>query len=177
MTRAEVMRLGAKMAAAATPIAAVAAWIEGRLDLAFDENIKSEPRQVSLEAQATEFSSPELVSPAHTAILTPLWRVSRHSSPDRRKVDTRRGVGADPAGLGNSSFGLRRRSQTRAPFLPAGIGSGARNDRAIRCAQPTRGNGLRLKAQPGSCCRPRGWRRQAADGYHDRHGRAGPGCR
>src|ERR1700756_5210897 len=72
MTRNEVLRLRTKMAVAATPAAAVAAWIEGRLDLAFDENIESEQRQVSLEAQATMPSSPELVSPAYNAILEPL---------------------------------------------------------------------------------------------------------
>jgi AcrR family transcriptional regulator len=61
ITRAEVVRLRTKMATAATPVAAVAAWIEGRLDLAFDENIKSELHPVS-----------ELVSPAYNAILEPL---------------------------------------------------------------------------------------------------------
>lgn len=72
VTRNEVLRLRTKMAAAATPAAAVAAWIEGRLDLAFDEAIDSELRQVALEAQATMSSSPELVSPAYNAILEPL---------------------------------------------------------------------------------------------------------
>jgi AcrR family transcriptional regulator len=72
MTRNEVLRLRTKMAVAVTPAAAVAAWIEGRLDLAFDENIESEQRQVSLEAQATMPSSPEPVSPAYNAILEPL---------------------------------------------------------------------------------------------------------
>jgi AcrR family transcriptional regulator len=72
MTRVEVLRLRTKMAAVATPVEAVAAWIEGRLDLGFDETIKSELRQVSLEAQSQEFLSPELVSPAYTAILEPL---------------------------------------------------------------------------------------------------------
>jgi AcrR family transcriptional regulator len=69
ITRAEVLRLRTKMAAAPNPAAAVAAWIEGRLDLAFDENIESELRQVSPEAQATVSSSPKLVSPAYNAIL------------------------------------------------------------------------------------------------------------
>jgi AcrR family transcriptional regulator len=72
MTRNEVLRLRTTMAVAVTPAAAVAAWIEGRLDLAFDENIESELRQVSLEAQSTMSSSPELVSPAYSAILEPL---------------------------------------------------------------------------------------------------------
>ncbi|WP_156690019.1 TetR/AcrR family transcriptional regulator [Mycobacterium sp. Marseille-P9652] len=72
MTRAEVRRLKEKMAPAADPIEAVAAWIDGRLDLAFDENVNSELRQVSLEAQSRLVSSPELVSPSYTAILEPL---------------------------------------------------------------------------------------------------------
>lgn len=72
VTRNEVLRLRTKMAAAATPVAAVAAWIEGRFDLAFDENIESELRQVALEAHTTVSSSPELVSPACNAILEPL---------------------------------------------------------------------------------------------------------
>jgi AcrR family transcriptional regulator len=72
ITRAEVQRLREKMAAAATPVEAVAAWIDGRLDLAFDENIKAELRQVSLEAQSKVLSSPATVSPAYGAILEPL---------------------------------------------------------------------------------------------------------
>lgn len=56
-TRNEVLRLKARMATAADPTAAVAAWIEGRLDLAYDEDISS---------------SPELASPVHSAILGPL---------------------------------------------------------------------------------------------------------
>jgi AcrR family transcriptional regulator len=72
VTRTEVLRLRTKMAASVSPVEAVAAWIEGRVDLAFDEHIKSELRQVSQEAQATVFSSPELVPPAYDAILEPL---------------------------------------------------------------------------------------------------------
>jgi AcrR family transcriptional regulator len=72
VTRTEVLRLRTKMAASVSPVEAVAAWIQGRLDLAFDEHIKSELRQVSQEAQATVFSSPELVSPAYDAVLEPL---------------------------------------------------------------------------------------------------------
>lgn len=72
MTRSEVGRLRARMAEASDPIEAVAAWIDGRLDLAFDEDIKAELRQVSLEAQSKAFSSPEMVAPAYGAILQPL---------------------------------------------------------------------------------------------------------
>jgi AcrR family transcriptional regulator len=55
--RAEARRLREKMTAAATPVEAVAAWIDGRLDLAFDEEA---------------FFSPEMVSPSYGAILEPL---------------------------------------------------------------------------------------------------------
>src|SRR6516165_2600634 len=55
MTRTEALRLRTKMAEATDPIQAVAAWIDGRLDLAFDEDIKLELRQVSLEAQSKVF--------------------------------------------------------------------------------------------------------------------------
>jgi AcrR family transcriptional regulator len=72
MSRVEVLRLRTKMAAAADPVEAGAAWIDARLDLAFDESIKSEMRQMSLEAQWTVFSSPDAISPAYTAVLEPL---------------------------------------------------------------------------------------------------------
>src|SRR6201993_1115112 len=42
MARIEKHRLRRKMANATTPVEAIAAWIDGRLDLAFDENIKSD---------------------------------------------------------------------------------------------------------------------------------------
>jgi AcrR family transcriptional regulator len=72
MTRSEVLRLKTRMSEATDPVEAVAAWIDGRLDLAFDEEIKAELRQVSLEAQSKSFSVPEMVTPAYGAILEPL---------------------------------------------------------------------------------------------------------
>ena len=72
MTHAEVRRLKAKMATAATPIEAVAAWIDGRIELAFNDSVKPELRQIPLEAPSTVLNSPELISPAYTAILEPL---------------------------------------------------------------------------------------------------------
>ncbi len=60
------------MATAATSVDAVAAWIDGRLDLAFDENIKSDLRHLSLEAQSQMFASPELIQPAYAEMLRPL---------------------------------------------------------------------------------------------------------
>lgn len=72
MAKAEKRRLRSKMAAADTPAEAVAAWIDGRLDLAFDEDIKSELRRVSRDGQSEAFFSPEMVSPSYGAILEPL---------------------------------------------------------------------------------------------------------
>ena len=65
MARVEMRRLRRKMANAATAVDAVAAWIDGRLDLAFDENIKSDLRYLSSEAQSQIFASPDLVQPAY----------------------------------------------------------------------------------------------------------------
>lgn len=56
--RAERRRLQRRMSGAATEIEAVAAWIDGRLDLAFDDNIKSDLRRLSLEAQSQTSISP-----------------------------------------------------------------------------------------------------------------------
>ena len=72
IARAEERRLRRRMASAATEIDAVAAWIDGRLDLAFDDNIKSDLRRVSLEAQSQMFGSPNLVMPAYAQLLKPL---------------------------------------------------------------------------------------------------------
>jgi len=72
MARAEKRRLRRRMAEATTPVEAVAAWIDGRLDLAFDENIKSDLRRLSLEAQSQMFASPELIQPAYAEMLEPL---------------------------------------------------------------------------------------------------------
>ena len=54
------------------PVHAVAAWIDGRLDLAFDQRIRSDLRQMSLEAQNQMFAAPELVAPAYREVLRPL---------------------------------------------------------------------------------------------------------
>ncbi|BBX48759.1 TetR/AcrR family transcriptional regulator [Mycobacterium cookii] len=72
MARVEMRRLRRKIAKAATPVEAVAAWIDGRLDLAFDDNIKSDLRQLSMEAQSQMFASPELIQPAYAQMLEPL---------------------------------------------------------------------------------------------------------
>jgi AcrR family transcriptional regulator len=72
MARVETRRLKRKMAAAADPSAAVVAWIDGRLDLVFNESIRSDLRQMSVEAQTQMFAAPELVGDAYGEILKPL---------------------------------------------------------------------------------------------------------
>src|ERR1700682_1891163 len=63
MARTEKRRLRRRMAAAGGPVEGVAAWIDGRLDLAFSESIKSDLRHMSLEAQSQSFAAPELIDP------------------------------------------------------------------------------------------------------------------
>ena len=72
MARVEKRRLRKKMVNATTAVEAVAAWIDGRLDLAFDESIKSDLRRLSLEAQSEMFASPGLIQPAYAEMLEPL---------------------------------------------------------------------------------------------------------
>jgi AcrR family transcriptional regulator len=72
MAQAEKRRLQRKMAKACNPVEAVGAWIDGRLDLAFDENVKSDLRRLSLEAQSQIFAAPELIQPAFEEMLKPL---------------------------------------------------------------------------------------------------------
>jgi AcrR family transcriptional regulator len=70
--RVEKRRLRRRMAAATTELEAVVAWIDGRLDLAFDESIGADLRRLSLEAQSQTLASPGLVQPAYAEILKPL---------------------------------------------------------------------------------------------------------
>lgn len=72
MARAEVLRLVQRMSDCADPVRAVAAWIDGRLELAFNPQLRSELRQMSLEAQNQMFVAPELVAPAYREMLRPL---------------------------------------------------------------------------------------------------------
>jgi AcrR family transcriptional regulator len=72
MARDETARLRRRMAASSDPVAAVVAWIDGRLELAFNDAIESDLRQMSLEAQSQMLASPEVIGPAYAEILTPL---------------------------------------------------------------------------------------------------------
>ena len=80
MARVEMVRLRQKMATRADPVHAVAAWIDGRLDLAFNEQIRSDLRQMSLEAQSQMFAAPELVGPSYAEILRPLVKALERGS-------------------------------------------------------------------------------------------------
>ena len=72
MAHAEVARLEQRMSDGRDPVRAVAAWIDGRLDIAFNQQVRSDLRQMSVEAQAQMFAAPELVAPAYREILRPL---------------------------------------------------------------------------------------------------------
>ena len=80
MARVEKLRLRRRMAAASDPARAVAAWVDGRLDLAFNDEIRSDLRKVSLEAQTQMFAAPELVGAAYDEILRPLVEELRRGS-------------------------------------------------------------------------------------------------
>lgn len=69
--RAETLRLRGRMRSAATEIEAVMAWIDARLDLAFDADVGLELRRLSTEAQAQTLI-PGLVQPAYAEMLKPL---------------------------------------------------------------------------------------------------------
>jgi AcrR family transcriptional regulator len=100
MAGVEVRRLRRKMAAADTPVEAVAAWIDGRLDLAFDDNIKSDLRRLSMEAQSQMFASPDLIQPAYAQMLEPLIEQLQ------RGLDDGAFPGIDPANDAQSIQGV-----------------------------------------------------------------------
>ena len=72
MANVETLRLRQTVEAAPDPIRAVAAWIDGRLELVFNDEVRSDLRKMSLEAQSQMLAAPELVKPAYDEILRPL---------------------------------------------------------------------------------------------------------
>lgn len=72
VARSETRRLRKEMKAASGAVEAVAAWIDGRLDLAYDQGINSDLRHLSEEAQWLMFASPALIQAAFGEIMTPL---------------------------------------------------------------------------------------------------------
>ena len=77
LARAEMERLKEKMHGQG-PVGAVVAWIEGRLDLAFDQPVDA--RELSLEAYSQIFASPELFSPAYGEVVRPLIEQIDHGT-------------------------------------------------------------------------------------------------
>ncbi len=72
MARVEMRRLRRRMNSAPDPVRTVAAWIDGRLDLAFNPAVRADLRRMSIEAQSQMFAAPQLVAPAYAEILRPL---------------------------------------------------------------------------------------------------------
>jgi AcrR family transcriptional regulator len=71
MARVEALRLRRAMSACAGPVEAVVAWIDGRLDLAFDEKVRSDLRKLRCSPRPNW-------SAAHTPRCSnPLWNNSR----------------------------------------------------------------------------------------------------
>jgi len=80
MARIETERTRIPIEAAADPVRAVAAWIHGRLDLAFNDEVAADMRRMSLEAQSQMFAAPELVVAAYGEILHPLVEYLRRGT-------------------------------------------------------------------------------------------------
>lgn len=72
IARTETRRLRRKMNTTSTAVDAVAAWVDGRLDLAFDPHVKSDLRLLSQEAQSLMFTAPPLIHEAFAEMLAPL---------------------------------------------------------------------------------------------------------
>jgi AcrR family transcriptional regulator len=68
----EAERLRRKMASASDPLAAVIAWIDGRLDLAFDRRIAAKLQALSTEAQLRRRETPAELQLAFDMMLAPL---------------------------------------------------------------------------------------------------------
>jgi hypothetical protein len=60
------------MESASDPLGAVVAWIDCRLDLAFDPNVRSDLRHLSEQAQLAYPTSPEAFERAFATMLEPL---------------------------------------------------------------------------------------------------------
>lgn len=70
--RREAERLTAKMAKAAEPVEAVVAWIDGRLELAFDRRVAANLQYLSMEAQLRHRQAPAGLELASELMLAPL---------------------------------------------------------------------------------------------------------
>lgn len=70
--QAEADRLRSQIREDQNALSAITAWIDGRLDLAFDAEVSSDLQYVSRQAQAVNVTSPERMAAVHAAILAPL---------------------------------------------------------------------------------------------------------
>lgn len=100
MAREETRRLRSRMDACPDPVDAVVAWIDGRLELAFDDRVESDLRRMSTEAQSQMFASPEVVAAAYAEIMTPLIEQLD------RGTKLGRFVGVEPADAATSVQGV-----------------------------------------------------------------------
>ncbi len=124
----ERARLEARMAGARSPTEAVTAWIESRLELAFDDEVADSMRVLSLEAQLAVEQAPEQLEAAFDSMLAPLIRavgpgpagrqLLRGRPRARRPGPARRGVGRDTAPVDDSRDRSRPGPPARAPVLP-----------------------------------------------------------
>jgi len=132
MTHAEVRRLKAKMATAATPVEAVAAWIDGRIDLAFNDNVEPELRRAPLETPSTMLNSDAQLRGAGLA------RLHRHPRAARRATRAGPGDRRSAASFRRSPPGRSTAWSGRAPdnsgpqWAPGHAKRAEVRDRAIR---------------------------------------------
>ena len=78
----EAGRLRDRMRDEPTPVGAVTAWIEARLDLAFDEQVASTMRALSLEAEMATQQMPDPMESAFDRMLAPLVEELRRGTQD-----------------------------------------------------------------------------------------------
>jgi AcrR family transcriptional regulator len=78
----EAGRLRDRMRGEATPVGAVTAWIGARLDLAFDEQVASTMRALSLEAERASDRIPDPMESAFDCMLAPLVEELRRGAAD-----------------------------------------------------------------------------------------------
>jgi len=78
----EAGRLEDRMRGTDNPVGAVTAWIEARLDLAFDEQVASTLRALSLEATVASRQMPDPMASAFDRMLAPLVEALRRGRQD-----------------------------------------------------------------------------------------------
>jgi AcrR family transcriptional regulator len=118
----EAERLRERMRGAETALAAVTAWLEARLELAFDDQVASTMKGLSLEAQRAIQQSPDQMEAAFDCMLAPLTEQLRRGQLDGSLAVT--DPGKDAQALHDVIWGetLRRWSG-----FPAGTGPGAQD--------------------------------------------------